>query len=296
MIAKGYILKGRKADAEKALRMIHRGEKEYDPSAEIKLLEEERERELEHLGHTSWLGMMRDPIERKKIMWSAGAMYSQQICGILFFYVYGVVFAQAIGISQPFTIQLITNVLQIFAVAFAVLSGNKIRRRTNLLVTTSIMLVAFLIIGGIGTNKTLSRAHQYVIVVFSYIVIVAFNIGLGPLAYTVAREMAVGPNQNKIMSTSIVFFYFITWVVSFTAPYLYYDAGLGPMLGFVYAGTTLTSLLYCYFCVGETKGRTSMEIGMLLSQGVPARHWREHDLGLTDVPAEVHNVDVKEKA
>jgi len=37
----------------------------------------------------------------------------------------------------------------------------------------------------------------------------------------VAREMAVGPNQNKIMSFSIVFFYFITWLVSFTAPNMY---------------------------------------------------------------------------
>ncbi len=138
------------------------------------------------------------------------------------------------------------------------------------------MLLAFLVIGGIGTNKVLSTAHQYVIVVFSFVVIVAFNIGLGPLAYTVAREMAVGPNQNKIMSTSIVFFYFITWAVSFTAPYLYYTANLGPMLGFVYAGTTVTSLLWCYFCVGETKGRTTLEISMFFEQGIPARHWRTH--------------------
>lgn len=138
------------------------------------------------------------------------------------------------------------------------------------------MFVAFLVIGGIGTHKTLSSADQYVIVVFSYVVIVAFNIGLGPLAYTVAREMAVGINQNKIMSTSIVIFYFTTWAVSFTAPYLYYTAGLGPMLGFVYAGTTITSLIWCYFCVGETTGRSTLEISMLFQHGVPARHWKTY--------------------
>jgi len=94
---------------------------------------------------------------------------------------------------------------------------------TNLLmlVATAMMFCAFLVIGGIGTQKEPTTSSQYVIVVFSFVIIVAFNYGLGPLAYTVAREMAVGPNQNKIMSFSIVFFYFITWLVSFTAPNMY---------------------------------------------------------------------------
>ena len=83
------------------------------------------------------------------------------------------------------------------------------------------MFCAFLVIGGIGTQKERTTSSQYVIVVFSFIIIVAFNYGLGPLAYTVAREMAIGPNQNKIVSFPIVFFYFITWLVSFTAPNMY---------------------------------------------------------------------------
>jgi hypothetical protein len=188
-----------------------------------------------------------------------------------------------IGIKEPFMIQLITNILQIFAVAAAVLTGNSVRRRTNLLVTTGAMLVAFMVIGGIGTMSTLTTAGQYVIVVFSFVVIVTFNYGLGPLAYTIAREMAVGRNQNKIMSTSIVVFYFTTWAVSFTAPYLYYDAGLGPMLGFVYAGTTLTCLVYIWFCVGETKGRTSLQIATLLELGIPARKWEAYVFSATSV-------------
>ncbi len=100
----GYIFKGRKQDAEQALQRIHQDDKNYNPAQEIAVLEEARRLELEHTGKSTWSAMIRDPIERKKIIWSAGAMYSQQICGILFFYVYGVVFAQAIGIKQPFMI------------------------------------------------------------------------------------------------------------------------------------------------------------------------------------------------
>ncbi|KAJ9613292.1 hypothetical protein H2200_003234 [Cladophialophora chaetospira] len=271
-----YISRGRQDDASRALQRINKGHDGYEPSRDLSILNEARDRELDNKEGSSWLALITNPIERRKVICSAGALYAQQICGILFFYVYGVVFAQAIGIKQPFMIQLITNILQIFAVGAAVLTGNKVRRRHNLLVTTGMMFLAFIVIGSIGTRKELTTASQYVIVVFSFVIIVAFNYGLGPLAYTVAREMAVGPNQNKIMSFSVVFFYFITWLVSFTAPYMYYSAGWGPMLGFFYAGTTMTSLAWVWFCVGETSGRSTLELTLFFDQKIPVRQWRTH--------------------
>ncbi|KAF9895322.1 hypothetical protein FE257_000226 [Aspergillus nanangensis] len=271
-----FIMKGRPADAEKALRTINKGHADYDPSDDLHMLQEIKRIEDQQAETSSWKALVLDPIERRKLLASAGAMYAQQICGILFFYNYGVVFAQAIGISEPFLIQLITNILQIFAVAACVLTGNKVHRRSNLLITTAVMFFAFIVIGGIGTQKTLTTASQYVIVVFSYVVIIAYNFGQGPLTYTIAREMAVGVNQNKIMSAAIVLFYFVTWLVSFTAPYLYYSANLGPMLGFVYAATTLTSLAWVWFYVGETTGRTNLEISLFFQQQIPVRQWRTH--------------------
>lgn len=56
-------------------------------------------------------------------------MFAQQINGIQFFYSYGVVFAESIGVAQPFTISVITNVLQVVAVLVSVLLGNRIGRR-----------------------------------------------------------------------------------------------------------------------------------------------------------------------
>lgn len=187
-------------------------------------------------------------------------------------------------------VQLIVNIVQIIAVGASVVTGNKVRRRVNLMVTNGMMLVAFVVIGGIGTQSTLTTASQYVIVVCSFVVVVAFNFGLGPLAYTIAREMAVGTNQNKIMSSSIVIFYFVTWLVSFTAPYLYYDAGLGPMLGFVYAGTTALAILWTWYCVGETSGRTNLEVSLFFTERIPARAWRTHVFSATESDT---NIDEK---
>ena len=78
------------------------------------------------------------------------------------------------------------------------------------------------------------------------------------------------------MSASIVVFFVTTWAVSFTAPYMYYTANLGPMLGFVYAGTSVISCLYIYFCVGETNGRSMAEIELFFQDKIPVRQWRTH--------------------
>ncbi|KAJ5757147.1 uncharacterized protein N7511_007329 [Penicillium nucicola] len=270
-----YIFKNRQSDAEESFRRINRSQPDYDPTADMAVANNTKRVEEQNTESSSWKSLVTDPVERRKVLFSAGAMFSQQVCGILFFYVYGVVFIQAVGIEDPFLVQIAINVVQIFAVGASVVTANKVRRRINLMVTNGMMLVAFIVIGALGTTP-LTKSSQYVIVVFSFFVVIGFNFGLGPLAYTVAREMAVGVNQNKIMSTSVVVFYFTTWVISFTAPYLYYDAGLGPMVGFVYAGTTCLSMLWTWYCVGETAGRSNLEISLFFAENIPVRSWRAH--------------------
>jgi len=132
------------------------------------------------------------------------------------------------------------------------------------------MLLAYIIIGGLGAGTYTKASFSTTIVVISYIVIMAFNFGHGPLAFTIASEMAVGRNRNKIMSSSIVSFFFIVWVIAFTSPYIYFD---GPMLGFVYAGTTCITLAFVWFCVGETTGRSHLEIEMFFQDRIKVRDW-----------------------
>lgn len=48
------------------------------------------------------------------------------------------------------------------------------------------------------------------------------------------------------------------------------------MVGFVYAGTTCLSLLWTWFCVGETAGRTSLEISLFFAEKIPVRSWKTH--------------------
>ena len=127
-------------------------------------------------------------------------------------------------------------------------------------------------------------------------VIVAFNFGHGPLAYAIASEMATGRNRNKIMSCAIMSFFFTVWVIAFTSPYIYYDGGLGPMLGFVYAGTTIVTLTYVWFCVGETRGRSNLEIELFFQDKIPVRQWSSHVFPEEETNARALSVVEDEKA
>ncbi|KAF7195436.1 Hexose transporter 2 [Pseudocercospora fuligena] len=275
--------KERKDQASISLVKINRSRTRYSPDADVHAMQVAVEIERANAAESSWLSLLRDPIERRKLLFSCGAMVAQQINGIQFFYSYGVVFAQSIGMDQPFTISLITNVLQVVSVFASVLLGNRVPRRSNLLVTTGMMLVAFIVIGGFGTVHPLTNGFATAIVVFSYVIICAFNFGWGPLAFTIASEMATGRNRNKIMSCSIMSFFFTVWIIAFTSPYIYYDAHLGPMLGFIYAGSTLVfSLTYTWYCVGETVGRSAVEIEQFFQHQVPVRKWRGHVFGEDD--------------
>ncbi len=281
-----YIRRDRPEKASRALMKINRSQPGYTPDQDIAamthMVETERLREV----NSSWSSLFKDPIERRKLLYSCGAMVAQQINGIQFFYSYGVVFAQSIGIKQAFTISLITNILQVVAVGVSVVLGNKVPRRANLLVTTVMMFLAYLIIGGLGAGPYTKTSYSTAIVVISYIIIVAFNFGHGPLAFTIASEMAVGRNRNKIMSSSIVSFFFTVWVIAFTSPYIYYDGGLGPMLGFVYAGTTCITLAYVWFCVGETTGRSHLELELFFQERIAVKRWRVHRFDSHDMVQE----------
>ena len=206
--------------------------------------------------------------------------FAQQINGIQFWYTYGVVFAQSIGVGEPFTINTIIYVVQIVTVGCSVIFGNKINRRTNLLVCTIGMIISLVCVGGLGTTKDangdFSRTVGILIVVFAYFNIVFYNFSIGTLSYTIASEMAVGRNRNKITSCALGTFFFTVWMMVFTSPYLYYDAELGPMVGFVYAGTSLITLAYSWFCVGETTGRTNAELERFFVERIPVRQWKTH--------------------
>ncbi|KAJ5686983.1 hypothetical protein N7536_009602 [Penicillium majusculum] len=282
-----YMYKGKRDKAIKALRKINHSFRDYDPSADIQAIDDQVQMEREMAKDATWMSLIMDPIERRKLFYACGAMFVQQINGIQFWYTYGVVFAQSIGVADPFTINTIIYVLQIITVGVAVVLGNKIKRRTNLIICSGGIFVSLIAVGGLGTTRspdgTFGRGIGIGIVVLAYINIIFYNFSIGTLSYSIASEMSVGRNRNKITSCAMAVFFLTVWLMVFTSPYMYYTANLGPMIGFVYGGTTLFLLAYSWFCVGETAGRSNAEIERLFQDKVPVRQWATYVIPSDDV-------------
>lgn len=281
-----WLLRAGKEDkARAALHAIHRDDKTYTPEEDMVSLQAAIDKESNLAEESSWLSLLTDPVERRKLVFSAGALIAQQINGIQWFYYFGTVFSKAIGLKDPFLMTVIVFLIQIVTVFLAVLFANKIPRRPLLLTTTAIMTVSIFIVGCLGIpGGEVSPNFGKVIISFVIIEITAFNFAWGPLGWTIvsqpllnlsgiqrcststptnpsqASEMAVGRNRNKIYAVAVACFWITVWVIVFTLPYLYYSANLGPKTGFIYTGLCLVTLSYVYFCVGEVTGRTMEEI------------------------------------
>ncbi|KAK6004815.1 hypothetical protein QM012_007594 [Aureobasidium pullulans] len=266
---------GKKDRAKAALHSIHRDDKTYDPGQDIITLQATIDKEISLAEESSWISLLTDPVERRKLVFSAGALIAQQINGIQWFYYFGTVFSKAIGLKDPFLMTVIVFLIQIVTVFLAVLFANKIPRRPLLLTTTAIMTVSIFIVGCLGIpGGEVSPTFGKVIISFVIIEITAFNFAWGPLGWTIASEMAVGRNRNKIYAIAVASFWITVWVTVFTLPYLYYSANLGPKTGFIYTGLCFVTLSYVYFCVGEVTGRTMEEIESFFANRIPVKEWK----------------------
>ncbi|KAI6780396.1 E3 ubiquitin-protein ligase-like protein [Emericellopsis cladophorae] len=99
------------------------------------------------------------------------------------------------------------------------------------------MTMSIFVVGRLGIQGgQISNIISKVIISFAIIEMVAFSFAWGPLGWTIASEMAVGRNRNKICAIAVAGFWITAWVTVFTLPYLYYSTNLGPKTGFVYTG------------------------------------------------------------
>ncbi|KAF6805756.1 sugar transporter [Colletotrichum musicola] len=167
-----------------------------------------------------WTQLVTDRVERRKVVVSAGALVAQQVNGIQWFYYFRTVFARDIGLQDPFLMTLIVFSIQVVVVAAAVVLADRLPRRRLLLATTGIMTVSIFVVGclGIPSHEVQNQVIGRVIISFVILEIVAFNFAWGPLGWTIASEMAVGRNRNKIYAVAVAAFWVTVWVTVSTLP------------------------------------------------------------------------------
>ncbi|PWZ00804.1 general substrate transporter [Testicularia cyperi] len=279
---------------EKALRALQRVNKGQHPDIREKVITLEynsfrqaRQDELELSGAGGWKTLF-SGVELRKFVCVLGILIGQQIGGVQFIFSYTVTFMTAVGLTDAFLITIIVDVIEVFGVLCSFLLVNRFGRRPLILWTSVPMFISLFVVAGIGTKGlppageslpypgviTVTEGRTIAAMICIYVFF--FNLAWGPLAWVVASELAVGKNRSKIMSVGTACFWICAWAVTFTLPYLFYNANLGAQIGWIYGVGTLIAMTFVYFYIPETFGRSLEEINEMLEAGVPTRQWNSY--------------------
>jgi len=277
------INKDRDAEARKALRRINKTQDNPEAvvEAEFNTFVQSRtdERELAKTQKGGWSELINNPVERRKFLTVLGILASQQISGVQMIFSYTTTFFRSVGVSNEFMVTIIVDIIEVVGVLLSFPLVTRYGRRPILLITGIPMLASLLIIGGLGTIAQRTETENRLIAAMICIYVFFFNLGWGPLAWVCASELAgSGRNRQKIMSAGTALFWVIAFIVTFTMPYLFDadKAGLGAQIGWIYAGGMLLALLFVFFFLPETLGRSLESINEMLDAKVPSRKWSSY--------------------
>lgn len=111
--------------------------------------------------------------------------------------------------------------------------------------------------------------------------------------YLLTKEKAeVGTNQlrERTMSIATIAGFITSLLITYINPYIQDSPGnLGSRVGLIYGSISILSMLFVFFVVPETKGRSLEELDELFQAKVPA--WRSASFKATGVGAQITSVE-----
>ncbi|BGP42994.1 Plasma membrane low glucose sensor [Rhodotorula kratochvilovae] len=221
------------------------------------------------LGSTSYLDCFKNTNRnRLRSLIGIGLQMFQQLVGINFIFYYGTTFFKNSGISNAFTITIITNVVNVVATVPGLWLTDKAGRRTMLLIGGVGMAVCHFIVAITGTVVSSDNdAGQKVLIAFVCIFIAFFAATWGPIAWVVTGEIYPTATRGKQMSMSTASNWLFNFAIGYATPYLVDNkpgsAGLGAKVFFIWGGVSVLAVLFVFFLVPETKGLSLEQVDIL---------------------------------
>lgn len=117
---------------------------------------------------------------------------------------------------------------------------------------------------------------------------------LGPLAFVIASEVGSAQLRQKTIAIARGMQYVLTIVNTVAAPYVLNSdqANLKGKAAFIPAGFTAILLVWSYFRLPETRGRSFDELDILFAKRVPARKFKDYVVTAEDeMPAGAKKID-----
>ncbi|KAJ5246906.1 hypothetical protein N7468_001889 [Penicillium chermesinum] len=261
--------------ARKNLRKL-RGSSDEQVEDELRLmiLREEKNREL-RANVRFWHIFKRDHLQRTLV---AGSFYSlNQISGIILSTTYTTIFLSQIGVADVFSLTIIASCCTLAGTIAAPLVIDRAGRRPTAFVGMGVLLVIDTVAGSLAfytENKHATVAIAALSFIFNFFWASSFY----SLSNVMPTEMATPKLRHFIMSYTIACQGITAVITTLVVPHLTSAdaANLGAKTYLVFAGCMAGILIWVYFLMPETRGRTFAEIDEMYAAKVPAWKWRSY--------------------
>jgi len=182
--------------------------------------------------------------------------FFQQITGInAVMYYAPTIFEQAGGGTKAAFMQaVVVGLTNLIFTLVAINLIDRLGRKTLLIIGATGMTIALSALG-IAFNKPIEEINTYMVLSFILLYVASFAISFGPVMWALLSE--IFPNLIRGIAISIVGFFNSLVSFSVTMVFPWELSHVGPSgTFFIYGGLALFSLLFAFFFVPETKGKS----------------------------------------
>lgn len=287
-----YLIKmGRHEKAAKSLARLRRLEISH-PALVTELAEIRANHEFElSLGSSSYRQIVKGTLG-KRLLTGCMLQALQQLSGVNFIFYYGTSFFEDSGITNGFTITLITNIVNVISTFPGLYLVEKWGRRPLTLFGAIGMCVCQFIVAIVGTALPGSDVASKVLIAFVCFYIFFFASSWGPVAWVVTGELFPLKSRAKCLSITTATNWLFNWAIAYATPYMVDEgegnANLGSKVFFVWGTFCLFACFFVWFLLYETKGLTLEQVDELYSK--TGKAWKSKRFVPTVSYAEVNDI------
>ena len=230
------------------------------------LIEELAEIEANHayelsLGPSSYRDVfLGSPHLGRRVLTGCGLQMLQQLTGCNFIFYFGTTFFTQANtqsyLASPFTLQMITNSVNVLSTLPGMVLVESWGRRPLLLMGASGMAISQFVVAIVSTTSVSSSVASMFLITFVCVYIFFFACSWGPAAWVVTSEIYPLKVRAKSMSISTASNWFFNWAIAYSTPYmLNTGAGSANLQGkvfFIWGAFCLFALAFVWFMVYET--------------------------------------------
>lgn len=214
--------------------------------------------------------------------------------GINFVVGYGTFFFQIAGQSKPFIDNIIVQACGFVMAIGSIFTSRVFGRRPILLTGFSITSISMFLVALLYTIAPHSPSAGKGMVSMVCLFNAAYGGSIGPLSWAVAGEIPSNRLRSHTFGVGMMVGFVLAWLTVFTLPYFINASQLnwGPKIGWIWFPSNLITLVFIYFALPETKGRTLEELDELFHQRVPPRQFSTYRcVGIESMESEEVRID-----